>query len=287
MSSPAGSWTPPETSETPITVAPRSTSSCAAMPPTLPKPCTTQRCSESRHSSRSQARAITITTPAPVASWRNTEPPIAIGLPGHDLGHRVAALHGVGVHHPGHRLLVRRHVRRGDVLLRPDERQELGREPPGEPLDLDGRHLARVAADAALGAAVGQAQQRALPCHPHRQRGALAERDLRVVANAALRRAEHARVLHPVAGEDDARAVVELDRARDDDRPLRVAEPLRDPRVDVRVRNGLVELRDRRAVERRVVLEVGERRDVLCARHGGVSVSGAVRSGQRSGTRGA
>ena len=31
--------------------------------------------------SRSQARAMTITTPAPVASWRKTDPPIEIGLP--------------------------------------------------------------------------------------------------------------------------------------------------------------------------------------------------------------
>ena len=65
---PAGSWTPPETSETAITVAPRSASSCAAIPPTLPKPWTTQRCSARFQPSRSQARAITITTPAPVAS---------------------------------------------------------------------------------------------------------------------------------------------------------------------------------------------------------------------------
>ena len=51
------------------------------MPPTLPKPWTTQRCSARFQPSRSQARAITITTPAPVASWRKTEPPIEIGLP--------------------------------------------------------------------------------------------------------------------------------------------------------------------------------------------------------------
>ena len=246
------------------------------MPPTLPKPWTTQRCSDEppaeplagARDHHHDARARRLVAEHGAADRDR--------LAGHDLGHRVAALHRVGVHHPGHRLLVRRHVRRGDVLLRPDERQELGREPPGEALELDVRHLARVAADAALRAAVRQAQQRALPRHPDRERRALAERDLRVVANAALRRAEHARVLHPVAGEDDARAVVELDRARDDDRPLGVAEPLGDPRVDVRVRDGLVELRDRRAVERRVELEVGERRDVLCARHGAVSVSGTV-----------
>ena len=55
-------------------------------------------------------------------------------LAGHDLRHRVADLHRVRVHHPGHRLLVRRHVRRGDVLLRPDDRQELGGEATGQPL---------------------------------------------------------------------------------------------------------------------------------------------------------
>ena len=183
------------------------------MPPTLPKPWTTQRCSD-----RLPAE--------PLAGARDHHHDAGAGrlvaehgaadrdrLAGHDLGHRVAALHRVGVHHPGHRLLVRRHVRRGDVLLRPDERQELGREAPREALELDVRHLARVAADAALRAAVGQPQQRALPRHPDRERRALAERDLRVVADAALRRAEHARVLHAVAGEDDARAVVEPDRA--------------------------------------------------------------------------
>jgi hypothetical protein len=68
-------------SDTPTTVAPRSTSSWAAIPPTFPNPWTTQRCSASFQPSRSHARATTITTPAPVASCRNTLPPIAIGLP--------------------------------------------------------------------------------------------------------------------------------------------------------------------------------------------------------------
>ena len=120
----------------------------------------------------------------------------------HDLRHRVADLHRVGVHHPGHRLLVRRHVRRRDVLLRPDDRQQLGGEAARQALELAQRHLARIAAHAALGAAVGKAQQRALPRHPDRERSALAERDLRVVADAALRRAEHGGVLDAIARED-------------------------------------------------------------------------------------
>ena len=78
---------------------------------------------------------------------------------------------------------------------------------------------------------------------------------------------EHARVLYAVAGEHDPASVVELHGTGDDDRALGVAQPLGDAVVDVRVRDRLVELRDRRPVERRVELEVGERRDVLGARH--------------------
>ena len=268
-SSPSGSWTPPDTSETAMTVAPRSASSCAAMPPTLPKPWTTQRCSARFQPSRSQARSITITTPAPVASWRKTEPPIEIGLPVTISGHRVADLHRVRVHHPRHRLLVRGHVGRRDVLLRADHRQQLGGEAAREALELALRHLARVAAHAALRAAVRQAQQRALPGHPHRERGALAEGHLRVVADAALRRPEHRRVLDAVAGEDDAAAVVELDRHGEHDRALGVAQPLGDRVGDVGVRERELELGHRRPEERRVPLEVGLCSGFLQLCHGG------------------
>ena len=77
-------------------------------------------------------------------------------LAGHDLGRRVPDLHRVGVHHPGHRLLVRGHVRRRDVLLRPDRRAQLLRVAPGQPLELTHGELAGIAANAALGASVGQ-----------------------------------------------------------------------------------------------------------------------------------
>ena len=190
-------------------------------------------------------------------------------LAGDDLRHGMADLHRVRVHHPRHRLLVRRHVGGGDVLLRADHRQQLRREAARQALDLALRHLARVAADAALRAAVRQAQERALPRHPDRERGALAERHLRVVADPALGRPEHGRVLDAVAGEDDAAAVVELDRDGEHDRALRVAEALGDGVGDVRVRQCVLELRDGRLEERRVPLQVG-----LCGRfldpcHGG------------------
>ena len=130
------------------------------------------------------------------------------------------------------------------------------REAARHPLQLVERELARVAADAALGAAVREPQQRALPGHPHRERRALAERHLVVVADAALRRPEHGRVLDAVAREDRPAARVELDRDADDERALRVAEPLGDELLDVRVRERLLVLRQRRPVERRLPLQV-------------------------------
>ena len=68
-------------SETASTFAPRTASSRAATPPTFPKPCTTHPCSAMSQPSLWHARSVTITTPAPVASLRNTEPPIEIGFP--------------------------------------------------------------------------------------------------------------------------------------------------------------------------------------------------------------
>ena len=219
-----------------------------------------------------------MTTPAPVASWRNTEPPIEIGFPVTISGTAYPLLHRVRVHHPGHRLLVRGHVRGGDVLLRPDDGQELRREPARQALDLGQRELARVAANAALRAAVRQAEERALPRHPHRERRALAERDLRVVADAALRRPEDARVLDAVAGEHDAAPVVHPHGDADDERALRVPQPLGDLVGDLRDRDRLVELRDRHEEQRRVPLERGMGQRFRRARHGRRSIPACPRS---------
>ena len=81
MSRPSSAKIPPDTSETATTFAPSAWSSDAAMPPTFPNPWTTQSCSSMRQPSRAHARTTIMTTPAPVASCRNTEPPIEIGFP--------------------------------------------------------------------------------------------------------------------------------------------------------------------------------------------------------------
>ena len=176
-------------------------------------------------------------------------------LAGHDLRHGVAHLHRVRVHHPGHRLLVRGHVRSRDVLLGADHRQQLGGVAPRQPLDLAHRHVTRAAADTAFGAAVRKTQQRALPRHPHRQRRALAERDVRVVADPALRRPEDGRVLYAVCRQHGDVPRVEMNRHGDDHGALRIAQPLGYGRRDVGVFERLLELRERRPPERGVPLE--------------------------------
>ncbi len=177
-------------------------------------------------------------------------------LPRDDLGHRVPHLHRVRVHHPGHRLLVRGHVRSRDVGLWADEPQQLRRVAPGQALHLAGRHLPGCAANAALRAAVRQSEERALPGHPHRECSALTEGHVVVVADAALGRAEHARVLDAVGREDAPRVVVHPHRDADHQRALGVAQTLGDPRIDLRsMGQRLLELGYGCPKERRIPLE--------------------------------
>ena len=109
-------------------------------------------------------------------------------LPGHDPEDRVTDVHRVRVEDPCHHLRVGTDVGRRDVLLRPDLVDDLGRVAAGEPLELSGGEALRVADDAALRAPEREAHQRTFPGHPHREGLDLVVGDVRVVANAALRR---------------------------------------------------------------------------------------------------
>src|SRR5450759_5989371 len=75
--------------------------------------------------------------------------------------------------------------------------------------------------NAALGAAIGQAYQRAFPAHPDRQRGDLADIDAGGEPCAALGGTEGKVVLHAVTLEHRNRDVVAVDRAGDGERPFR------------------------------------------------------------------
>ncbi len=66
---------------TATTLAPASANSLAAVPPTLPKPCTATRAPSSTSPVRRAASTPTVNTPRPVASTRPSEPPSSTGLP--------------------------------------------------------------------------------------------------------------------------------------------------------------------------------------------------------------
>ena len=160
----------------------------------------------------------------------------------HDTGHGPALGHRVGVHHPGHRLLVGAHVGGGDVEVGADHQDDLGGVAPGEALPLLQRELARVAADPALGAPVRQPHQGALPGHQHGERRDLAQAHLGVVAEAPLGRSKDGVMVDSVTGEYCGLSVVHADRDRDHEGPLGVPEPLVDVRVEAQPGRDLVEL---------------------------------------------
>jgi hypothetical protein len=163
-------------------------------------------------------------------------------LPGHDAGHRVAAVHGHRVHDPGHRLRVRSDVRRGNVRFGTDDPLELRGKSPGQRLELRAAELMWVDGHAALGPAEGHVDEGALPGHPHRQRADVVEIGLGVEAEAALGRTSGHVVLNAVAGEHLDRAVVALDGKAN--RQLTLGHPKHgpDPGVECEVIRGGVEL---------------------------------------------
>ena len=151
----------------------------------------------------------------------------------HDAEHRVALVHGVRVEDPRHLPRPRAHVRGGNVLLGADLRDDLGGEPAGHPLELAVGHVLRVADDTSLRAAERNAHEGALPRHPHRQRLHLVERDVRVVADPALRRASRDVVRDAKPLERLDGAVVQSRRNRHGDGLLALGENVDEVRVDV------------------------------------------------------
>src|SRR5436190_16839352 len=90
-------------------------------------------------------------------------------LAGDNRGDSVTSVHRVGVHDPGHRLLVGVHVRSRDVFFRSDKIEQLCRVPTSHSLKFAHGHLLRVTNDPALGATERHIHNSALPGHPCRQ----------------------------------------------------------------------------------------------------------------------
>lgn len=79
-------------------------------------------------------------------------------LAGHDLGYGPALVHGIGVHEPGHHLLVRTEIWSHHVRVGADERDHLLHVATGQSFQFAPGQRAGIHRDATLRAALGQAR---------------------------------------------------------------------------------------------------------------------------------
>jgi hypothetical protein len=162
-------------------------------------------------------------------------------LAGDDGVDGLAHVHGVGVHDPGHGLLVGAHVGGGDVFFGSDELHEFGGVAAGHAFELALGHFLWIADDAALGSAKGDVDDGALPGHPGGEGADFVEGDIGRVADAALGWAASDGVLDAIAGEDFNGAVVHAYGDVNDELARGIAENLPNAGVEVEFGGGEVE----------------------------------------------
>src|SRR5215831_15154040 len=165
------------------------------------------------------------------------------GLSGDDGGLGVAGVHGIGVHDPGHGLLVGVDVGSRDVDLGTDELEQLGGVAAGDFFELGRRQDARIADDASLGSAEGNVGDSAFPGHPGGEGADFIESYVRSVPDSAFCRTPRDGVLDAKAREQFDAAVVKLDGNVDDDLAGGRAENLLHPLIDAKARGRFVKAR--------------------------------------------
>src|SRR5205807_10642311 len=130
---------------------------------------------------------------------------------------RVAHMHGVGIHDPGHDLLVRVDVRTRDIFFRTQDLNELRSVPSGESLEFTLRHLVWIAYHPTSCAAERDVHQGTFPCHPTREGTRLVKGQVGAVTDATLGWPPIDRVLHPESGEYLQTSIVQLHGDMHDD----------------------------------------------------------------------
>ncbi len=163
------------------------------------------------------------------------------GFAGDDRVDCLAHVHGIGVHDPGHGLLVGAYVGGGNVFFRADEFDEFGGVAAGHALEFALGHFLGIADDAALGSAEGDVDDGALPGHPGGEGADFVEGDVGGVADAAFGGATGDGVLDAVAGEDFDGAVVHADGDVDDEFAGGVTSDLPDSLIEIEFCGGKVE----------------------------------------------
>ena len=139
-------------------------------------------------------------------------------------------------------------VRRGNILLRSDERQNLGSVPARHALELGLAHSLRIADHAALAAAEGNIYSGHFPRHPGCERFHFLQRHGGMITNATLSRAARHVVLHPVSGEHFHLAVVHFCRNGYFQHALRGAQDLPQPLVELQMFSSQIKLNLRNPV---------------------------------------
>src|SRR5271166_6161447 len=134
------------------------------------------------------------------------------GLAGDDRGGGLARVHRVGVHHPGHGLLVGADIRRWNIALGAQPIRKFGGVAPGEALEFTAGHFARVANDATFGAAKRDVYHRAFPGHPGGERAYFINADIRGKTNSTLTGPPYGGVQHAIPGENFELSAVHADR---------------------------------------------------------------------------
>ena len=121
---------------------------------------------------------------------------------------RMADVHRVGVHDPGHGLLIGIHIRRRHIALRADVIQDFRRVAPGNALQFPHRELGGITDNTAFGSSKGDIDDRALPGHFGGQASNFVQRHIRRVAKATLARPPSDTVLHAVAVKNSELSIV-------------------------------------------------------------------------------
>ena len=121
-------------------------------------------------------------------------------------------VHRVGVHDPGHDLLVGAQVRRRNVALGTEPLDQFGCVAPRDAFEFAAREFGGIADDAALGSAEGNIHDGAFPGHLAGQGAHFVERHVGRKTNAALARPAHQRVMHAITDENFELSAIERHR---------------------------------------------------------------------------